>query len=155
MTSSNKHNTVSPLQNCQAVADAAVFFFALSTPITALLFLFRVRAVFYSRKLVVGFATLIWLAVLGTAFAATFTTIEAHIKNTNFCVTVESKPYAPTVFFISTFNDTFIYLAISWYLFKAAYFHGSWRGRMKLFFRGSGTGDISSVLLKSGQVYYL
>ena len=59
---------------------------------------------------------------------------------------------------LATTFDTAVFLAVSYRLLEqySAELDGTWSSRMRMFFKGQGmTGNISRLLLQTGQLYYL
>jgi hypothetical protein len=56
----------------------------------------------------------------------------------------------------SAIFDTLVFLAISWRLISTSIIgSASWRDRLKSFVKGEGLLDLSKLLLRSGQFYYM
>lgn len=81
------HPTVAPHHSCDAIALADCIFYALTTPITALMFWFRANAVYNNDKFAKTFFTLCWLSVAGCyAYdAALALPTFAHLPNSLYC----------------------------------------------------------------------
>ena len=79
---------------------------------------------------------------------------SSHIGPTNDCILVGLKTYCAASILAIAFYDTTVLLAISAQLLINSVADG-WRARFRAFVRGKGMGQISGVLLRTGQQYYL
>ncbi|KAF9045139.1 hypothetical protein BJ165DRAFT_1602816 [Panaeolus papilionaceus] len=122
---------------------------------TALLFLFRVRAVFDRNNYVIGFFTFMWFAVLAGCIAVTQGVTGANIGPTKYCVNVGLKPYAGAGGIIPVVNDTLVFLAISWRLLMNARVELDLHKGVKTFVFGDYLPAFSKAIFQDGQAYYL
>lgn len=84
---------------------------------------------------------------------AAFGLKAGHIGTTKNCIDVAVKGYSSAGLVAAAVNDTLVFIAIS-YKLVACSFADSWSERLKSFFRGQYMGQISRVLLQTGQIYY-
>jgi hypothetical protein len=125
-----------------------------SVPITALLFLLRLRAVFLNNKAVVVVFGALWLGLLGASLTVPFSITAARIGPTNYCIDAAVKPFSSAAPIANTVFGTLVFIAISWRLVTMN--HGiSGTSRGATFFSGGGSSTIASILLRDGQVYYV
>ena len=128
---------------------------AFAVPATSMLFLLRIHAVFSSYKWIRAFFTILWVSLLATTWTIPFGGTVMHIGPTELCIQTGFKSWSRTPFVVNTANDTLIYLSISCYLFWLSHMLGPWSAHITAFFKGTGMPRLMSVLLTSGQEYYL
>ena len=146
---------VAPIADCGAFQRAVFVSSALASPSTSMLFLFRIYGVFSSYKWIRLIFTMIWVALLATTWTIPFGGTAMHIGPTEFCIQTGFKSWSRLPFVVNTANDTLIYLSISCYLFWLSHTLGPWTVHITAFFKGTGMPRLMSVLLASGQEYYL
>jgi hypothetical protein len=83
---------------------------------TALLFFFRVRAIYDGNRYVTAAFFIMWLSVLGGSLTVVTTLSGAHIGNTKYCTSTGFKPYVSAANITIAIFDTCVFLAISWRL---------------------------------------
>ena len=131
---------------------------AIATPCTALLFLIRILGIFRGcRRVTIPFIVL-WLST----FACILTPL--NFKGDNLllvnrgCLMTEGGSLAAVGFITVLLFDTMVFAATTWKVLNVNLVRG-WRGRVNLFFGGTSdparVGEISKILLQSGQLYYL
>ncbi|KAK7031720.1 hypothetical protein R3P38DRAFT_2521771 [Favolaschia claudopus] len=146
-----------PLVHCSLAQTLVEVCFAIAVPSTSLLFVLRARAIFDRNPSLIFLFFLVWLSVVASA-ATTPTAITAtNIGHTPFCINIGVKAYAGAAGITPLVNDTFIFLAISWRLFRNSYAdtRTSLRGSVRAFITGEYLPQFSRALLKDGQLYYL
>lgn len=121
--------------------------------IHSLLFLFRVRAVFFDQRLVTAAFCVAWLAVLDTSFLNILALDDTPLGQTGYCLETTFKPYGFAGGLVTAIYDTFVFLAITMKLL--VYNKVDTTSSMKMFLTGKGMGTASRILLQSGQLYYL
>ncbi|KAF9045140.1 hypothetical protein BJ165DRAFT_1475549 [Panaeolus papilionaceus] len=143
--------------NCNHFDQVVTTFYPLAIPMTALLFLFRVRAVFDRNKYVVAFFTFMWLAVLGGCITVSQGVTGANIGPTKYCINFAFKPYIGAGGIIPVVNDTLVFLAISWRLLANARTQLGLQTRMNLkeLIAGDYLPAFSRAIFQDGQAYYL
>lgn len=131
----------------------------MSAPATALLFYFRVTAVYFNNKPVIAFFTMGWLAVVGCfGYDAYLGVLRfAHPPGSSSCgVVVPPNGKIDSSSYVSiAAYDTMVYLAISWRLSSHQAIDSHWTARFASFFSGTGLYRLSKTLLRDGQIYYL
>ncbi|KAF8523375.1 hypothetical protein BU17DRAFT_43933 [Hysterangium stoloniferum] len=146
---------IGPVGNCQTLQIAVGWTFAMGVGSTALLFLFRVLAIFNNDVWITIFFTFMWLATLGGSMTVPFAITGAHIGPTDHCINTGVKPFSSVGIIVSTVNDTLVFIFISIRLLQTTSYQHSLSGRAKSFFGGEGLPVFSRMLLQSGQEYYL
>ncbi|KAJ7803191.1 hypothetical protein B0H14DRAFT_2889545 [Mycena olivaceomarginata] len=144
-----------PFGHCSIAQTLVEVCFAIAVPSTSLLFFLRARAIFDKNTYLVLFFFLVWLSVLGSAATVPTAIIAINIGPTPFCINAGVRPYAGAAGITPLVNDTIIFLAISWRLFRNSYADISLRGNIKTFITGEYLPQFSRALLKDGQMYYL
>jgi hypothetical protein len=140
--------------SCTNLIVATGISYVFSVPVTALLFLLRLRAIFLKSKLVVATFGALWLCVLGASITVPFSISAARIGPTNFCIDAAVKPFISAAPIANTVFGTLVFIAISWRLVTMN--RGiSGTSRRATFFSGGGSSTIASILLRDGQVYYV
>lgn len=125
---------------------------AFVSPLNACLFLIRVNAVFNRNpRLRIAFV-LLWLTTF-SAFAVPFSFSENWLGSTKRCA-VEKVGRIDFVGLITTaIFDTVVFFSITYKIVLSNALQDEYGSRMTSFIRG--TGRISSMLLLTGQLYYL
>ncbi|KAF7967161.1 hypothetical protein HWV62_35636 [Athelia sp. TMB] len=138
------------------IAIAGCIFYAIATPVTALLFFFRVSAVYTNSKSAVTFFGLCWLCV-----AACFTYDAVlgfsefrHVLESNRCAIILRGRTGGASYTAIALYDTLVFLAIAWQLLSVLKTGNSWKSRTVSFFTGAGMFKLSRALLRDGQLYY-
>ena len=143
------------MQSCRGVFEAFTWTFSLAVSTTSILFLFRIRAVFWNDRWVIGTFLLLWLVVTGVCLVVPFSGGARHIGPTDACVETAKESVFVGCFISVAAYDTLVFCVISW---RLVVFSGPEEGlRSKLrYFWGTGMLPlISETLLRSGQQYYL
>ena len=83
-----------PIGHCIPLGRATCIVYGLSTAATALLFFFRIQAVFASQRWVVYSFFALWVAVSGLYMGATFAVGAAPLGPTKYCLTFGIKSWA-------------------------------------------------------------
>ena len=141
--------------DCQALASSGAWLAAFAVPLNYLLFFFRIRAVFNDSKLVVYLFAFLWVATLGSSLAMPFGVEATHIGTTRTCLDTLIADFVSAAPIASGINDTLVFIAISAKLMSYSWVENTWRAQFKSFFSSREKGVISSVLLQTGQLYYL
>ncbi|KAF9045141.1 hypothetical protein BJ165DRAFT_1528051 [Panaeolus papilionaceus] len=149
------YETAAITNDCNHFFHIVSAFYPLAIPMTALLFLFRVRAVFDRNNYIVAFFTFMWLAVLGGCIAVSQGVTGANIGPTKYCINAAFKPYIGAGGIIPVVNDTLVFLAISWRLLSNARVQMGLQTTMKAFVSGDYLPAFSKAIFQDGQVYYL
>jgi len=136
------------------MAKAEGTFALLQYAFNTLLFMFRIRAVFFDHKFIVGFFWLSWVTVVGTGIPAPVTIEASPIGNTDYCADGRLNRTVIGIVAVAV-NDTLVFLFIT---AKLLLLHQdgpvptSW---WKMLLTGEGMGKIARIMLQTGQLYYL
>jgi hypothetical protein len=142
---------VAPVTHCQTLQVALGWCYVVAAPSTGFLFFLRVRAIFHKTRIVVGLFFVLWLATLAASFLLPFGLEGIHIGTTQYCINHKVAGFAGAGTVANTIHGTLVFLAISWKLLSMS----NESSRMKAFVKGQSSSRISSVVLTSGQLYYL
>lgn len=136
--------------DCQPILKIVDWFQVMSLIFNSSLFLFRVRAVFaHSRVIRFAFMTL-WL----TTFMALSIPFCSSLRDVTICNINDVKPLEAMGFIAVEVFDTAIFVAISVQVVRSS-IADSRHDRLAVFVTGNRLGQVSKVLLQSGQLYYL
>jgi hypothetical protein len=80
---------------------------------TALLFFFRVRAIFNNNKYISYGFFILWLAVLGGSLTAVLSLSGVHIGTTKYCTFSNFRPYRSSGNITLAIFDTCVFVAIT------------------------------------------
>ncbi|KAF9530003.1 hypothetical protein CPB83DRAFT_811246 [Crepidotus variabilis] len=126
--------------------------YVLARASTALLFCFRVCAVYCNNRYVVAFFSFSWLVVLGCACLVFPGLKSIQIGPTNYCLTAISGQYLMAAMYSEVINDTLICLAI---LYKLG--GSDWReqvGSWKKIFQPNNQ-RVTDIFVQDSLIYYL
>ncbi|KAE9407912.1 hypothetical protein BT96DRAFT_850093 [Gymnopus androsaceus JB14] len=146
----------SPVGNCNTTGLILSCFYPVGVPGSALLFFFRVRAVFFAQKYIVWAFFALWMCVFASCMVIPFGGGSTNIGPTKYCITLQSKPFDGAAGIVPTVHDTLVFLAISYQLFRL--FHAEQHGMMnavRTFASGSYLPPFSKSILHNGQAYYM
>ncbi|KAF9568706.1 hypothetical protein CPC08DRAFT_352419 [Agrocybe pediades] len=143
-----------PVSHCENIHRLQVLY-PIIMPSTALLFFYRVRAMYEGNRVVIGFFAFMWLAVLAGSLTPTVGITATRIGPTDYCVNLGLAPYVSTACIVPFVNDTFTFLATSWKLWQNAHVPQSIHNNVKVMVFGHHLPAFSKALLKDGQAYYL
>ena len=147
--------------NCAALFLATGISWVFGSAGTALLFFFRIRALYRESLVVVGVFAFLWLSVIAGALTLPISngTKAAHVlPGELYCVSLATFPaYAGSAIIIPAVYDTLVFFAVSYRLYptQEASDYTTWKQRIGLFFTGKGLPRLSKALLQGGQQYYL
>jgi hypothetical protein len=141
------------VKNCNALlhTTAAAYIFAI--PPTTFLFCLRVWAVFPGNRLVLGIFGFLWLAVVGTALLIPLKVAAAeHIGTTQFCIETELSALAGAAVVSNMVLNMLVFAVVSW---RLVMINQSDRFDFWALVKGKAMSPIASLIIKSGQLYYL
>ncbi|KAF8199057.1 hypothetical protein BJ912DRAFT_950735, partial [Pholiota molesta] len=141
--------------NCihfETVTDA---FYPISISCTALLFFFRLRAIYNQDRIVVVGFFLLWLGVLASTILIPIGILGGYIGNTKYCVDVDVPNSAYAGIFAPLIHDTMVFLAISWRLARNSHMEMNFQEGIKVAIFGRYLPTFTKSLLRDGQRYYL
>ncbi|KAK7685284.1 hypothetical protein QCA50_011647 [Cerrena zonata] len=142
--------TVMPHSNCNVTTQVVAWFGVFATPLNTLLFLIRADAVFNQcAKSRIAFG-LLWLSTFAT-ITSPFSFTGFHVEHTRYCALEKVKQYCAAGTITVAIFDTVVFLSIAYKIasFSRLDTRDSWS---KFFMKG--TGEVSSSLLLTGQLYY-
>ncbi|TCD63185.1 hypothetical protein EIP91_005852 [Steccherinum ochraceum] len=143
---------IAPIHDCHTLARVQSSSASIQIPINALLFLFRIRAVFHNKRPVIFAFVVLWLGLLGTSMSALLSLDAKRLPGTDRCLETTAQKTAAAAIVYGAVYDTLVFIAISTQL-VLFYQHA---GRTwKVFLTGRGMGDVSRILLQTTQLYYL
>jgi len=148
----------SPLRDCSGVHLAFNIFYSIGVSATALLFFFRVRAIYGGDRFITVAFGLLWLAVLGSSTTVPISGTARNVGNPSECLIGHPKSYAGSPGIIITVYDTLVYIAISSRLVSIfCHLDGKQTRRAQLtaLFSGSNLPAFSKSLFTDGQKYYM
>ena len=147
-----------PNSTCIRLERLGTFLYCAVVVFTSLLFLIRTGAVFNSNRWIVAFFTSLWLAVLGVCLAfivEVFNKPSPAPNTTPSCLILGTNRVLAAALIIPLINDTLVFLAITWRLFRNSYVPYTLRSGIRILISGDYLPVFSKVLLKDGQAYYL
>ncbi|TCD63193.1 hypothetical protein EIP91_005860 [Steccherinum ochraceum] len=143
---------IAPIHNCHVVARVQSSAASIQIPFNALLFLFRIRAVFHEKRIVFFAFVVLWLGLFGTCMSALLSLDATPLPGTGRCLEITAQKTAAASLVYGAVYDTLVFAAISTQL-VLFYQHA---GRTwKVFLTGRGMGDMSRILLQTSQQYYI
>jgi hypothetical protein len=141
------------VKNCNALDKVTTVSYVFAIPPTAFLFCLRVWAVHPGNRLVMVIFGLLWLAVLGTSFLVPIMVAESvHIGTTGQCINSKVSPLAGAPVVVNMVLNLLVFVVVSW---RLAAIKQSNRSRFWAMFKGEGMSPLASMVIKSGQLYYL
>jgi hypothetical protein len=146
---------VAPRRNCMPLMYAVTASEAIALPSSCILFLLRVKGVYFNSRIITTLFGVLWLAILGLSLSLPWSVEGAHIGTTQWCVLVKVKSYAVALGIVNCLFDTCVFIAISARIMAFSLNDGTLRTRARTFFQGRGLNALSRSLLQGGQLYYL
>jgi hypothetical protein len=144
---------VIPVSHCKVLLDLVTSSYIFAIPPTAFLFFLRVRAVYSRSRLVVGVFGLLWLSVLGTSLLVPLEVAQGiHIGTTNQCINSKVSQIAATPVVTNMVLNLLVFVAVSW---RLAVINHPTQSRVWSLLTGQGMSPMSSMVIKSGQLYYM
>lgn len=140
--------------DCRLASQATNSMVALCLPCTSFLFMLRVYGVFRGCRIIIAVFGLLWVSTLG-AITQPFTIHRERALDPalDFCLTQVEKFSTFGLIAVAIF-DTAVFAVISMRCISCGMAE-SWKERTKSFFCGKGIGNVSRLLLQTGQLYYL
>jgi hypothetical protein len=150
-------HTAAPLESCQILARISCAVYHVTVSSTALLFFFRVRAIYDGNRYITAAFLIMWLSVLGASLTAVTTISGAHLGTTKYCTSIGYKPYASAANITVAVFDTCVFFAISWRIIAGSPVvtsrYDSALNKSTLF--GRHLPQFSRALFQDGQNYYM
>ncbi|KAF9553169.1 hypothetical protein CPC08DRAFT_728110 [Agrocybe pediades] len=142
--------------DCPQLEKALCILFAFAVPSPALLFFFRLRAVFEGNRYVIGFFAFMWLSVLGASLTVAINGVTGiNIGPTGYCLNAAMKNYVSSAAVLPLANDTLNFLAVSYRLMSNTHVDHTILIGVKTVVFGKYMPRFSRALLRDGQKYYL
>jgi len=141
--------------NCHTLVVGIGWMIGFASSFNSLLFWLRIKAVFSSSPFVVWAFFTLWLAAAATALTTPFGIDGVHIGTTQSCVNSNVKSWISAATILLAVHDTSVFIAISIRLLNFNSVADTFMGRVKVFLGGNGMGQISKMVLQTGQLYYL
>ncbi|KAJ3484916.1 hypothetical protein NLI96_g5315 [Meripilus lineatus] len=139
---------------CHDAVKPMIWLSMISLPPNSLLFVIRIRAVFYDSKITQGFFATLWLSVLAGALIQPFCVTFNYSNVFHTCIATTVRPYCTSGAITVMLHDTMVLLAISTKIILQT-FVGSWKEKLKTFFSTNEMPQVSRLLVRTGQQYYL
>ncbi|KAJ6593140.1 hypothetical protein B0H19DRAFT_1010477 [Mycena capillaripes] len=141
------------LGDCQVALVVFDCFFPIAAGATALLFFFRVRAVYGAQPLVTRIFGILWVCVVGTAIPVPISSHAVAIGR--FCIVSKVPSYLGIAGTTLTLHDTSVFFAISFRLLSNSHIEYTPGQRVQALFRGANLHALSKALLRDGEKYYM
>ncbi|KAK7681909.1 hypothetical protein QCA50_014871 [Cerrena zonata] len=149
--------TLIPSNDCQKVVPITEWFMVLSMIFNSLLFVFRVRAVYFnSRKVTIIFSVL-WLTTLTQLIPPIVSVMQIHPGDgwADCDAILNMKPWVIIGFILTAIFDTAVFVAISMQVLGFTGEVHTRKERMSSFLNGKELGNLTRSVLQTGQLYYL
>ncbi|KAF8965456.1 hypothetical protein BDZ97DRAFT_1812262 [Flammula alnicola] len=146
-----------PIDNCTKLSKIGPWLFVIAHPSTALLFFFRIRAMYHDKKVVIVFFFLMWLAVVGGSATSIPGISGLNIGTTKYCINGKLEPYVSAGAIVPMVYDSFVFIAISWRLmqFSTGTEDPTLKEGAKMMIFGHNLSAFPKAMLQDGQAYYL
>lgn len=146
------------MDNCAQLEQVGLVLYVITTSTTALLFYFRVCAVYNNNYFVRVFFALTWLGVVGGSITIIEGVTGTHLGPTQFCLNIVAHDYIVASAIAGLVNDTTVFAAITYKFGKANAASQARNGTstgVRKFFSGDALPAFSKAMLQNSQVYYL
>ncbi|KJA14649.1 hypothetical protein HYPSUDRAFT_150082 [Hypholoma sublateritium FD-334 SS-4] len=144
-----------PMGNCvhfETITDA---FYPVALGCSALLFFFRLRAIYNRDRIVVGCFFILWCGLLACTIFIPAGILGGTIGPTKYCVDEDVPISAYAAIIAPLVHDTLVFIAISWRLLQNAGIDGNFKENLQVVMYGKYLPAFSKSLLLDGQRYYL
>ncbi|EPT05765.1 hypothetical protein FOMPIDRAFT_1111231 [Fomitopsis schrenkii] len=145
---------VAPIGHCAEYEKASATILAVAVSSSALLFFFRIRAVFHNNRAVIGFYFILWLFVAGTAVASPFSVTGESIGPTRYRSDAGEKKFGFSLLIALLIHDTLVFAAMSYRLLCNSREEPTLRKQLGSFWSYQSLPRITSIILKDNQRYY-
>ncbi|KAF9457490.1 hypothetical protein BDZ94DRAFT_1326217 [Collybia nuda] len=145
------------VENCKIFARLTCVAYHPAASATALLFFFRIRALYNGNKYITAVFVIMWLAIVGTSVTIITSLTGEHIDNTKYCTFVGLKSYGSSSNIVIAVFNTCIFIATTWRLLARAppIDDVNTAGAGKFGLCGRYVPRFSRALLQDGQNYYM
>ncbi|KAH8102115.1 hypothetical protein BXZ70DRAFT_54267 [Cristinia sonorae] len=148
--------SVAPTTHCRTLAKIEGCAAAMQFPTSSLLFLFRIRAVFFDNTPVLLLFFSLWLSILGTDILTPIFFDGVFLGDTSICENKRLSDASAVGIVLTAANDTLVFVAITAKVLWLNHRGGrTWAARVRTFFTGEGISGVSRIVLQTGQMYYL
>ena len=146
-----------PVDNCAQLELVGLVLYVITTATTALLFYFRVCAVYNNHMFVRIFFLITWLGVVGGSITIIEGVTGTHLGPTQFCLNIVAHEYIVASAIAGLVNDTTVFAAITYKFGKAnaSSTRNSTSSGITKFFSGDALPAFSKAMLQNSQVYSL
>ncbi|KJA24849.1 hypothetical protein HYPSUDRAFT_183143 [Hypholoma sublateritium FD-334 SS-4] len=144
-----------PTGNCAHFETITDAFYPISLGCSALLFFFRLRAIYNRDRIVVGFFFILWCGLLTCTIFIPAGILGGNIGTTKYCVDEDVPNSAYAAIIAPLVHDTLVFIAISWRLVQNARVEGDFKENLQVAMFGKYLPAFSKGLLLDGQRYYL
>ena len=124
-------------------------------PLTVLLFVMRVSALYNNNKYVVVFFSITWLSVLAACIAVPIGAIGTQIGTTKYCIEDKTPLAAKLSSFCPFLHDSLVFIATSWALMRSSYSEVNVKNGFRVMVLGRHLPAFSKSILRDGQAYFL
>ena len=146
--------TVAPVGHCSEYDKTSAATLAVAITTSAVLFFFRIKAVFHNNRGVIGVYFILWLSVAGTAVTSVFSVSSLPIGPTNYCMDAEEKHFGFSVLVALLAHDTLVFAAMSYRLLCNSPQNPTLRSRISAFCFRRSLPKFTSIIFKDNQRYY-
>ena len=143
-----------PIGDCGYIRRAN-FLYPVALPVTVLLLVFRVVALYKNNKFVVAFFSLSWLAILAISIVVSLSVSGMQIGKTPYCIEVARKKESILAAAAPFVHDTLIFGATTWVFMKNSYMEANLKNSFDTMVLGKHLPAFSRSLLRDGQLYFL
>ncbi|KAF9043101.1 hypothetical protein BJ165DRAFT_1348359 [Panaeolus papilionaceus] len=143
-----------PVDNCGRIRWIQILF-PVAIPSTALLFFFRVQALYERNKWIVGFFSISWLSVVAGCLTPVFGVRGSNIGITKYCINSSVEKYVAAAALAPFINDTLVFLATTYRLMQNSHADDGLKNKAKVAFFGHKLPVFSKAVLQDGQAYYI
>ena len=143
-----------PIGNCNYVR--LVFsMYPVTIPLTTLLLVLRVCALYNNSRRAIALFSLSWLSVLASSIAVPMGVTGVQVPFTNYCFVVKSEVSWILTATGPILHDTLVFCATSWAFISHSYPRAKWRAMLGIVVRGDDLPPLSRSILRDGQAYFL
>ena len=139
-------------RSCRMLERTVDIVYSSTVALTTLLFFFRTRAVFDQNRWIIAFFAGLWLTVsVGCLAFIIYALVSSHPE----CIDKRANPFIALTTITPLINDTLVFLAITWRLFRNSYARPTLKSGFRFLVFGDYLPAFSRALLRDGQAYYL
>ncbi|KJA17091.1 hypothetical protein HYPSUDRAFT_1104878 [Hypholoma sublateritium FD-334 SS-4] len=154
-TNSSNTLTAAPIGDCIIFNKVVHSWCPISICCSALLFFFRLRAIYNRNQIVVATFFVFWIGLIVAALFVPLGISAGAIGPTRYCRYTAFKPSSYAGLIGPLIYDTLVFAAISWRLIQVASVEMSCRDTLHILFSKRGLPAFTARILVDGQLYYL